>query len=154
MVLFVAAATAAAATAVAVAAPAAAATLLAVLLLALVAPLTRWRLRSIPGPFTMPIVGSLPEALRRGSFALFAEYRARYGGVFKASGRTRSRAAAPRRAAAARARRDRPSIERLTAARTSSASPPRARRDRSGWARRRSWSSPSRARRTAQCPSC
>jgi hypothetical protein len=101
-------AVAAAAATAAVAAPAAAAAVAAVfvalaslLALALCAPLARWRLRSIPGPRSLPIVGSLPEVLRRGSFALFSEYRERYGGAFQA----RARAFAPPRLAARRRRR-------------------------------------------------
>ncbi|KXZ54674.1 hypothetical protein GPECTOR_4g740 [Gonium pectorale] len=47
-------------------------------------PVTRWKLRHIPGPFALPLLGCVPDILRQGAHAFFLQCRKKYGPVFKA----------------------------------------------------------------------
>lgn len=48
------------------------------------APLRRWRLRGIPGPRPVPLLGNLPQLARRGRMAALHAWAAEFGPVYKA----------------------------------------------------------------------
>ncbi|GLC67191.1 hypothetical protein PLESTF_000527500 [Pleodorina starrii] len=59
------------------------AALLLEILVILLEPFQRWRLRHIPGPPALPLVGCVPQILRMGSPIFFQQCYQKYGPVFK-----------------------------------------------------------------------
>jgi hypothetical protein len=52
------------------------------------APVTRWRLRHLPGPPAWPLLGNLPHMVRHGRSASLDAWAKQYGPLYKARSRT------------------------------------------------------------------
>ncbi|PNH05177.1 hypothetical protein TSOC_008592 [Tetrabaena socialis] len=61
--------------------------LLLALLVVVCDPVQRWRLRRIPGPPALPLVGCLPQMMRWGGPTCYRRCAAKYGPVFKVAPR-------------------------------------------------------------------